>query len=107
MVRGLDFELAYLSLLTLEGLKPLSRWEKQFDSATLGSLKRLGLKTRTVDRSVQCGRDVKELLLSTSDSALEAYASKFSGSPVNRDEATIYCEGTAVLCSKFCDPWLC
>lgn len=93
MVRGLDFELAYLSLLTLEGLKPLSRWEKQIDGTTLGSLKRLGLKTRIVDRSVQCGRDVKELLLSTSDSALEDYASNFSGLPVNRDEATIYCEG--------------
>ena len=40
-LRGLEFELAYLSLLTLEMVKPLSRWEKRFDSTTEEALKRL------------------------------------------------------------------
>ena len=64
-LKNLEFELAYLSLLTKEGLKPLSRWEKAFDSTTEESLRRLGLKTRVVERSVQSGRRLRELLFSS------------------------------------------
>ena len=89
----LEFELAYLSLLTKEGLKPLSRWEKPFDGATQEGLRRLGLKTCVVNRSVQTGRVVRELLLSTSDESLEVYAARFAGSPVRHDAETVRFEG--------------
>ena len=71
-LKNLEFELAYLSLLTKEGLKPLSRWEKAFDSTTEESLRRLGLKTRVVERSVQSGRRLRELLFSSSEQCLTA-----------------------------------
>jgi len=91
--RGLDFELAFLSLLTLEGHKPLSRWEKRFDRATEESLRRLGLKTRVVERSVQNGHRISELLLSSSDAALESYSARFAGLPISHDAETIRFEG--------------
>lgn len=37
-LKTLDFELAYLALLTREGLKPLSRWEKPLDPSGLDAL---------------------------------------------------------------------
>ncbi len=92
-MRTLEFELAYLSLLTSEGLKPLSRWEKPFDHAAEDALHQLGLKTRVVERSVQVGRPVRELLLSTSAASLEAYATRFAGSPVTHDADTVRLEG--------------
>ena len=93
VLRDLEFELAYLSLLAKEGLKPLSRWEKPFDGATEECLRRLGLKTCVVNRFVQTGKPVRELLMSVSDQPLEAYATRFAGSPINQDYETIRFEG--------------
>jgi hypothetical protein len=93
VLRSLEFELAYLSLLTKEGLKPLSRWEKPFDGATQESLRKLGLKTCVVNRFVQTGRAVRELLLSTSEESLEEYATRFADSPVRHDHETVLLEG--------------
>ncbi len=88
-----QFELAYLSLLTQQGVKPLSRWEKPFENATQESLHQLGLKTCVINRSVQTGRAVRELLLSNSDQFLEAYAARFEGSRVRHDPETARFEG--------------
>ncbi|HEY5912595.1 MAG TPA: hypothetical protein VJA21_18495 [Verrucomicrobiae bacterium] len=93
VLKSLEFELAYLSLLTRNGLKPLSRWEKPFNSATEECLRRLGLKTRVIERSVQTGELVRELLLSTSDQHMEAYAAKFAGSGIGYDPETVRLEG--------------
>ena len=84
LLRDLEFELAYLSLLTLEGLKPLSRWEKRFDHATPAHLQELGLKTLILQRPVQSGPPVRELLLSSSTCWLEEYAARFAGLPDQR-----------------------
>lgn len=93
VLKHLEFELAYLSLLTAEGIKPLSRWEKPFDSATQGSLGKFGLKTCVVDRTIQAGRTVRELLLSNSDESLEAYAQRFAGLPITHDQEAVRMEG--------------
>ncbi len=93
VVRNLEFELAYLALLTRKNIKPLSRWEKPFESATEDALHELGLKTSVVERSVQTGRRVRELLFSTSQASLEAYGSQFGGLPVRHDPETVRLEG--------------
>ena len=92
-LKNLEFELAYLALLTRAGLKPLSRWEDRFDGRTEQTLQALGLKTRVVERSVRSGRRVRELLFSPSDWCLEAYARQFDGTPVDRTPATMRLEG--------------
>lgn len=92
-LKNLEFELAYLALLTTEGLKPLSRWERDFDRATEEILQGLGLKTRTVERSVRSGRRLRELIFSPSDLCLELYASRFDGSGIDRSPATMRLEG--------------
>jgi len=92
-LRHLEFELAYLSLLTREKLKPLSRWEKPLGGEAVEALQALGLKTRAVDRTVRTGKPVRELLLSTDEECLEAYARGFAGSPVRCDYETICVEG--------------
>jgi ribosomal protein L37AE/L43A len=93
LLKNLEFELAYLSLLTREGLKPLSRWEKGFDGATQESLQALGLKTRVVERSVQSGKRLRELLFSASEWYLDAYAARFDHRSVSHDPESTRTEG--------------
>jgi hypothetical protein len=93
VVRKLEFELAYLSLLTREGLKPLSRWEKAFDRSAEEQLQALGLKTRVVERSVQSGQRVRELLFSSSDECLSLYASRFDRTAIQRNREDQRIEG--------------
>jgi hypothetical protein len=93
LLQHLEFELAYLSLLTAQGLKPLSRWEKDFDRATEEVLQELGLKTRVVERSVQSGRRLRELIFSSSEQCLGLYAGRFDGTAIDRTRATIRFEG--------------
>jgi len=63
-LKDLEFELAYLALLTRDGLKPLSRWEKPFDRSAEEALHALDLKTRVVKRTVRTGQRTRELLSS-------------------------------------------
>jgi hypothetical protein len=93
LLKELEFELAYLSCLTKEGIKPLSRWEKDFDRTTEEVLQGLGLKTRAVERSVQSGKRLRELLFSTSEQHLDTYATSFAGTPVNRSRENVRLEG--------------
>jgi hypothetical protein len=92
-INKLGFELAYLSLLTQQGLKPLSRWEKDFDQETQSILQNLGLKSRTVQRSVQSGKLVRELVFSQSDRCLSLYAARFDQTPINRHPENVRIEG--------------
>ena len=93
VVRRFEFELAYLALLTKEGLKPLSRWEKPVDGSVREALGKLGLKTRLVERSTQMGRPVLELLLAASIAPLDAYAAHFAGAPLSAEKDTVRLEG--------------
>jgi hypothetical protein len=92
-LKKLGFDLAYLSLLTKAGLKPLSRWEKEFGPETEELLHDLGLKTRTVWRTVRSGKRIRELLFSNSRHCLELYASRFDGTPVDRSPMNRRIEG--------------
>ena len=50
-LKEVDFELAFLALLTCDGLKPLSRWEKSLNEAELGLLGKMGLLTKQIRRT--------------------------------------------------------
>jgi len=92
-LKKLGFDLAYLSLLTRAGLKPLSRWEKDFDAATEQVLHDLGLKTRTVQRSVRSGKRLRELIFSKSSECLDLYASRFDATLIDRSPTNMRIEG--------------
>ncbi len=92
-VTELGFELAYLSLLTQAGLKPLSRWEGRFGEATRRVLAADGLQTRVVTRLTRSGRRVRELLLSRSGRRIDLYARRFDGTGIRRDPASVRLEG--------------
>lgn len=64
-----DLELAYLAALTLEGLKPVSRWEKAIALVQLAPLDDLGLVYRQVTGDATCRR----LPLWLSPCCIEAY----------------------------------
>jgi hypothetical protein len=88
-----DFELAYLAVLTCEGLKPLSRWEKPLSEQDLDGLQQMGLQTRLVRRTVQTGKSVVEALFGTSPACLQIYLDRFGGRPVDKSPETVHIEG--------------
>jgi hypothetical protein len=92
-LKKLGFDLAYLSLLTKAGVKPLSRWEKEFAPGTEEILHSLGLRTRTVRRSVRSGKEVLELLFSRSARCLDLYTTRFEGTAIDRSAANMRIEG--------------
>lgn len=86
-------ELRYLAELTKAGLKPMSRWEKDFTDATLDWLRQSGLQTRVIHRPVANGRSVRELTFSLHPSCLVAYAAHFEGRPIDGDRRSRRIEG--------------
>jgi len=92
-LKRLGFDLAYLSLLTKAGVKPLSRWEKEFAPETEEILRDLGLKTQTVRRSVRSGKEVRELIFSRSSRCLDLYATRFDGTAIDRSASNMRIEG--------------
>lgn len=88
-----EFELEYLAQLTRAGLKPLSRWEGAFDVSTARALEARGLKTRVVQRLLAAGGTSQELLFSNHRAALDAYARRFDGRPLDHDRASVRAEG--------------
>ncbi|UCD48577.1 MAG: hypothetical protein JSW27_13705 [Phycisphaerales bacterium] len=92
-LKGLDFELAYLALLTREGLKPISRWEKTLDEPALEALREIGLLTRPVRRRVRTGLAFTETIFGKSPAYLEVYAQHFENLPVDKSAETIRVEG--------------
>ncbi|MHC4478507.1 MAG: hypothetical protein ACYTEL_22965 [Planctomycetota bacterium] len=92
-LRDIDFELAYLALLTAQGLKPLSRWEKPVDEPTLSLLQQIGLITRQIRRTVKTGREVIETIFSGSAGYIELYEKRFAATPIDKSPATTRFEG--------------
>jgi len=92
-LKQIDFELAYLVLLTWEGLKPLSRWEKPLDDSGLELLRRMGLLTRQVQRTVKSGQTVIETIFSRTPAYIQLYERSFSGTPINKSARTQRIEG--------------
>jgi len=92
-LKEIDFELAYLALLTREGLKPLSRWEKPLDENGLGLLQQMGLLTKQIRRTVKTGREVIETVFSVSAGYIEVYEKRFGNTPIDKSSATVRSEG--------------
>ncbi|MHC4572873.1 MAG: hypothetical protein ACYS76_01865 [Planctomycetota bacterium] len=92
-LRDVDFELAYLALLTLRGLKPLSRWEKALDDRALKFLNRMGLLTEQIRRSVKTGAEVTETVFSVSGGYIRIYRDRFADTPIDKSAGTTRLEG--------------
>lgn len=92
-LKAVDFELAYLALLTYEGIKPLSRWEKPTDDRTLVALRGMGLHTERVRRKVRSGKAFDETIFSRTCMPLEIYAEHFRDRPVDKSAETVRVEG--------------
>ena len=92
-LKEIDFELAYLVLLTGEGLKPLSRWEKDIDEAGLGLIQRTGLLTRQIRRTAKTGKQVVETIFSRSPACIELYEQRFGNSPIDKSAEAQRLEG--------------
>ena len=92
-LKEIDFELAYLALLTRKGLKPLSRWEKPLDDHELGLLKQIGLLTKQIRRTVKTGKVVVETIFSVSLGYIQLYEKRFAGTAIDKSAATVRFEG--------------
>jgi len=92
-LKKIDFELAYLALLTHEGLKPLSRWEKELDEGGLGLLRRMGLLARQVPRTVKTGKAIVETVFSKTLGCVQLYEQYFAGTAIDKSARTQRFEG--------------
>lgn len=92
-LKAIDFELAYLALLTREGLKPLSRWEKPLDQSALHALHNVGLLARAVHRRVRSGKGFTETIFGKTPACGELYARHFEDLPVDKSAETVRVEG--------------
>lgn len=92
-LKEIDFELAYLALLTCEGLKPLSRWEKPLDEEQVSLLKQMGLNVKRITRTVKTGRQVFETIFSKLPVYICLYEDRFQNTAVDKSAATVRFEG--------------
>lgn len=92
-LKDIDKQLAYLGLLTCEGIKPLSRWEKPLDEEVLNLLENMGLVTKQIRRTVKTGKEVIETIFSRSPGYIWAYESRFADTPIDKSPATRRFEG--------------
>jgi hypothetical protein len=92
-LRQIDSELAYLALLTCEGLKPLSRWERPLDEEGLGLLRGVDLLARQIRRTVKSGDEVIETIFSRTPAYLHLYEESFGNTPIDKSVRTQRLEG--------------
>lgn len=92
-LREIDFELAYLALLTYEGIKPLSRWEKPLDDRGVELLQQMGLFTKQIRRTVKTGKEVFETIFSRLPGYLQLYEQSFADKPIDKTARTQRLEG--------------
>ena len=92
-LKEIDFELAYLVLLTCEGVKPLSRWEKPLEEAGLKLLQQMGLLTRQIRRTVKTGAEVIETIFSRASGYIQLYENRFENTPIDKSTQTQRFEG--------------
>jgi hypothetical protein len=92
-LKEIDFELAYLVLLTFEGIKPLSRWEKPLDNSSLVLLQQLGLLTKQITRTVKIGKEVIETIFSRTPAYIQLYEERFGNTPIDKSAQTQQFEG--------------
>ncbi len=93
LLKCVDFELAYLALLTREGLKPLSRWEKPIEESAREALRHLGLCAEPIPRKLRSGKRFDETIFGCNPAHLEIYAQHFRDRPVDKSAETVRIEG--------------
>ena len=92
-LKEIDSELAYLAVLTREGLKPLSRWEKSLTDGDLELLQRTGLITKQVRRTVKTGKEIVETIFSRTPAYIQLYEQAFGNTPIDKSPQTKRFEG--------------
>lgn len=92
-LKEVDFELAYLALLSREGIKPLSRWEKPLGDREMGLLRDSGLLAEQIKRTVKTGKELTETVFSASAGYVELYRERFADTPIDKSAATVRFEG--------------
>ena len=92
-LKDVDEQLAYLALLTCEGIKPLSRWEKPLDEEGLNLLESIGLVTKQVRRIVKTGKEVVETIFSRLPGYIGAYEARFADTPIDKSPQARRFEG--------------
>jgi hypothetical protein len=92
-LKEIDFELAYLAVLTCKGLKPLSRCEKKLAEEDLELLRQLGLLTKQIERTVKTGRQVIETIFSRASIYMQLYEQAFGNTPIEKSPRTQLFEG--------------
>lgn len=92
-LKEIDFELAYLALLTCEELKPLSRWEKPLDNHGLELLQQVGLFAKQIRRTVKTGKEIVETIFGITPGYIKLYERQFDGKPIDKSAETVHFEG--------------
>jgi hypothetical protein len=75
---SLPFELAYLALLTRQGVKRLSRWEHGLSAEETDLLRQAGLIVEHLERRTLLGKRVEQAVFSMRRPALDLYVSRFN-----------------------------
>ena len=91
--KEIDFDLLYLGLLTKEMVKPLSRWEKSFAAKEIKFIKSLSLKSAIIERCLESGRKVEELIFSKNKDQLNEYTKSFMRAPIRYTSEIVELEG--------------
>ena len=89
----LEFQLAYLAVLTSEGLKPLSRWERRLRAGERRVIERHGLTVLDVRRRTQIGIRRTESVMSTDPDLAEAYRARFAGRRLQETPEAVRAQG--------------
>jgi len=92
-LKRIDFELAYLALLTSSGLKPMSRWEKPLSDADLELFQQIGLLAERITRTVKTGKQVVETVFSRLPAYIQLYRRRFADTPIDKSPQTQRFEG--------------
>lgn len=91
-LKDVDVQLAYLAMLTLSGVKPLSRYEKSLDDKALQMLETLPLIVKPVMRKIEIGT-VTEIIFSMSPAYINFYQSFFDNKAIDKTPRTMRIEG--------------
>jgi hypothetical protein len=88
-IKNLTFELAYLTLLTKTGLKPLSRWEAVLKDEDRQLIESLGLSTAYVNRKLTNGSKKTEFVFSRSGRTIDLYLARFEDTFIDKSVENI------------------
>jgi len=92
-LKQIDPELAYLAALTVQGIKPLSRWEKPLAGDALNQFEGLGLTVEQIRRTVKTGKEVIETVFSRVPGQIQLYKQRFDNTAIDKSPATQRFEG--------------